>query len=158
VCERLGLNGVEVYAGKVGPKFTRRVNGVITRAVASIPETLDRVANCLGPGGRVLFMKGPSCDAEIAGARETHTGSFRLAADHAYAIPGTPHERRLVVYERQEGDTPGATVRVSLPPEAHAGPLRDVSSDANPTFRLCRDVLTGRGIRKHGQALVAGPR
>src|SRR4051812_39362135 len=72
VCGRLGLTGVEVFAGKVTPNFTRKVAGVITRAVASIPETLDRVANALVPGGRVLFMKGPECDPEIAQARETH--------------------------------------------------------------------------------------
>src|SRR3712207_3841093 len=36
-CGRLGLEGVEVFAGKVGPRFGRRVGGVITRAVASIP-------------------------------------------------------------------------------------------------------------------------
>src|SRR3954451_3286220 len=61
VCQRLGLQGVEVFAGKVGPKFPRQVKGVITRAVASIPETLDRVAHCLETGGRMIFMKGPDC-------------------------------------------------------------------------------------------------
>lgn len=35
-------------------------------------------------------------------------------------------------------------------------PFREVSSESNPTFRLARDLLTGRGIRKHGQALIAG--
>src|SRR3954454_18625287 len=50
VSARLGLKGVEVHAGKIGAKFTRPVAGVITRAVAAIPETLDRVANCLQPG------------------------------------------------------------------------------------------------------------
>src|SRR5262245_58704300 len=59
VCAQLALERVEVFAGKVGPGFPRTVAGVITRAVASIPETLDRVANCLEPGGRMIFMKGP---------------------------------------------------------------------------------------------------
>src|SRR5579863_3645942 len=59
VCARLKLTDVEVFAGKAGPKFPRQVRGVITRAVASIPETLDRVANCLEVGGRMIFMKGP---------------------------------------------------------------------------------------------------
>ena len=71
VCDRLGLTGVEVFAGKVTPRFTRKVAGVITRAVASIPETLDRVVNSLDPGGRMIFMKGPECDPEIAQARES---------------------------------------------------------------------------------------
>src|SRR6185312_11328027 len=37
VVDRLGLEGVEVHAGKVGPQFSRVVRGVITRAVAPIP-------------------------------------------------------------------------------------------------------------------------
>src|SRR5881275_863800 len=42
VCLRLKLADVEVFAGKVGSKFPRQVQGVITRAVDSIPQTLDR--------------------------------------------------------------------------------------------------------------------
>jgi 16S rRNA (guanine527-N7)-methyltransferase len=156
VCKTLGLIGVEVFAGKVTPRFGRKVAGVITRAVASIPETLDLVANCLDPGGRMLFMKGPECDAEIAQASETHAGLFRIVADHAYAIPGTTHDRRLVVYERVEGER--AVANVGLGSAQHAGPVREVSSETNPTWKLCRDVLTGAGIRKHGRAVVAGPR
>ena len=154
-CERLGLEKVEVFAGKVGPNFPRTVAGVITRAVASVPETLDRVANCLTPGGRMLFMKGPDCGDEIAEAGRSHAESFRLVTDHAYQIPGTPHDRRLLVYERLEGPIGGEAIATS---RVHSGPVREVSSDANPTFKLCRDLLGGRGVRKHGQALVAGGR
>jgi 16S rRNA (guanine527-N7)-methyltransferase len=154
VISRLGLNGVEVVAGKVGPRFTRKVGSVITRAVAAIPETLDRVANCLDPGGRMIFMKGPECGAEVEEAVSTRGRLFRLADDHAYTIPGTPHARRLVVFERLEGAAPAPEEHRA----AHPGPVRDVTSESNPVFRLCRDVLTGRGIRKHGQAILAGPR
>ena len=68
VCEQLGLENAEVYAHKLGPDYPGRVAGVISRAVASIPETLERVATCLEPGGRMIFMKGPGCDDEIAAA------------------------------------------------------------------------------------------
>jgi 16S rRNA (guanine527-N7)-methyltransferase len=157
VIERLNLEQIEVFAGKVGPKFTSPVAGVITRAVAPIAETLDRVANCLRPGGRMIFMKGPECDPEIAQAKETHAGLFRLAADHSYVIPGTPHVRRLVVYERLEGQ--GALVSpTGQSLAAYDGLVRPVSSETNPIFRLCRDVLTGRGMRKHGRAILAGAR
>ncbi len=148
---RLRLENVEIHAGKITPRFTRKVAGIITRAVASIPETLDRVANALEPGGRMLFMKGPECDPEIAQAKESHAESFQLVADHAYAIPGTTHDRRLLVYERLEGKT------ISVAAE-YSGPVREVSSETNPTYKLCVDVQTGRGIRKHGQAVIAGPR
>ncbi len=98
-------------------------------------------------------MKGPDCSEEIAQAKTSHAGSFRLVADHAYQIPGTPHDRRLVVYERLEGKT---TEQVAA--TAHGGPVRDVASESNPSFKLALDLLTGKGIRKHGRALIAGPR
>ena len=155
VCRRLDLQGVEIVARKVNAGFPLKAAGVITRAVASIPETLDLVAGCLAPGGRMFFMKGPECDAEIAEAEATRSLAFRFVADHAYDIPGTPHHRRLVIYERLEGDvlTPSeARVR------AYAGPVRDVTSDANPTLKVLRELLHGRGVRKHAQALIAGSR
>jgi 16S rRNA (guanine(527)-N(7))-methyltransferase RsmG len=155
VCDRLGLRDVEVYPHKVGPGFPRVVAGVITRAVATIPDTLDRVAECLGPGGQAIFMKGPGCDEEIACAASSHGELFRLSADHAYEIPGTPHARRLLVYERL--DVPESPIRPEARPP-YGGPVREVTSTANPTFKLARDLLTGRGIRKHKQAIMSGPR
>ena len=151
VVRRLGLEGIEVYARKVGPRFPSKVAGIITRAVASIPETLDLVARALEPGGRMLFMKGPDCEAEIAEARRTHAESFRLAADHAYVIPGTPHARRLVIYERLAGDDEGPASRFT-------GEVREATSASNPAFRHAKELLTGKGIRKAGQALIAGAR
>ena len=153
VCGRLKLVDVEVYAGKVGSKFPRRVRGVITRAVASIPETLDRVAYCLEPGGKMIFMKGPDCEAEIVEARSTHAESFRLMLDKSYQIPGTPHDRRIVVYERLEGEA-----NAGPSSDAYVGTVRDVASEANPTYKLTLDLLSGKGIRKHCRALIAGPR
>ena len=137
---------------------------MISRAVGSIPETLDRVASCLAPGGRMIFMKGPGCDEEVAEAARSHADSFRLAADHAYTIPGTHHRRRLVVYERLEGEAGPdrllAIVAMIHPPArpAFGGAIREITSDANPTFQRCRDLLAGPGIRKHGEAIVAGAR
>ena len=152
VRDRLELEKLEVFAGKVNSKFPEKVRGVITRAVASIPETLTRVAACLEPGGRMIFMKGPDCDDEIAEARTSHGESFRLLDDHHFTIPGTPHERRVVVYERLEGAAPEEVE------SAYAGHVREVASESNPTYRMAADLLTGRGIRKHGRALIAGSR
>lgn len=155
VVTRLKLANVEVYANKIGRSFRTPVAGVITRAVAAIPETLDRVMHCLEPGGRMLFMKGPECDDEIALGRATHETSFRLVSDHAYQIPGTTHDRRLVVYERLAGEsTPSETRAESL----FKGNVREIASATNPTFRLCTDLLSGRGVRKHGKAILAGLR
>ena len=158
-CEQLGLENAEVYAHKLGPDYPGRVAGVISRAVASIPETLERVATCLEPGGRMIFMKGPGCDDEIAAA----AGPFRLAEDHAYEIPGTPHQRRLVVYERLGGDEEASrpersAQRSAVPPVSFNGEIREISSASNPTFRRLRALLGGPGIREHGEAILAGSR
>jgi 16S rRNA (guanine527-N7)-methyltransferase len=161
-CAKLGLEDIEVYAHKLGLDYPGKVGGVITRAVGSIPETLDRVASCLVIGGRMIFMKGPGCDAEMAEAAETHAQVFRLAVDHAYTIPGTPHHRRLVVYERLEGELGEARSRSPrgghAPASVFGGTIRDVTSSSNSTLQRCRDLLGGPGVRKYGQAILSGTR
>ncbi len=157
VCTRLRLEDVEIYAHKLGPDYPGQVQGIISRAVGEIAETLEGVAACLAPGGRMLFMKGPECDSEIAEAALGQATIFRLTDDHAYAIPGTPHRRRLLVYERLETDAP-LRPRRSQPVPSFEGSVREVSSESNPSFRLFRDLLSGRGVRKHAQALIAGGR
>jgi 16S rRNA (guanine(527)-N(7))-methyltransferase RsmG len=162
VCEQMGLKGVDIYAHKIGTDYPGQVGGVITRAVGSITETLDRVASCLATGGRMIFMKGPDCDQEISEAAESHAGLFRLASDYAYTIPGTTHHRRCVVYERLEGEAGRGHSKKLLRDAAHsaefAGTVREITSASNPTFQRCRDLLSGPGIRKHGEAILSGMR
>lgn len=142
----LGLEDVEVYDRKVTSRFHRKVAGVITRAVASIPETLEMVANCLDPGGRMIFMKGPDCDAEIVESRSAQASTFRLEKDRTYALPGAGDTRRIVIYERIGAATGGGT------------PEREILSQSNPMFRQFRELLKGKGIRESGQALISGPK
>jgi 16S rRNA (guanine(527)-N(7))-methyltransferase RsmG len=158
VVERLGLTQVEVYANKVNARFPQKVQGVITRAVASIPETLDRVTHAIESGGKMLFMKGPDCDLEIAESHLLHGDLFKLTADHRYTLPDSTHDRRLVVYERLDTPAPAIDQIDVEPVQTYGGLVRDVISTANPTFKLARDLLTGKGIRKHGLALFAGSR
>jgi 16S rRNA (guanine(527)-N(7))-methyltransferase RsmG len=162
VCYKVGLKKVEVYAHKLGSDYANPVAGVISRAVGSIPETLDRVAACLSPGGRMIFMKGPECGDEVVEAEKSRADLFRLSADHAYAIPGTPHRRRLLVYERLDGEAPSdrgrRRGREDEPATAFSGSIREISSATNPKFQRWRDLLSGPGIRKHGEALLAGSR
>ena len=164
VCAHLALERVEIFDHKIGEDFPERVGGVISRAVGPIPETLDRVMSCLGPGGRMIFMKGPHCDLEVDEAVKSRGEFFSLEADHAYTIPGTTHHRRLVVFERLETEK---TPRLSQPPVNRLSDTsarlsgvraRELTSAGNPTFQLCRDVLTGPGIREHGQAILSGAR
>jgi 16S rRNA (guanine527-N7)-methyltransferase len=164
VCQRLGLKGIEVYGHKVGPDFPATAGGVISRAVGPICEGLDRVAGWLSSGSKVIFMKGPGCDPEVEEAVTSRGELFRFAADHAYTIPGTTHDRRLLVFERLKSElAPGPAVR--LPSRSaralganFAGRAREIESAANPTFQQCRDVLGGAGIRKRGEAILSGAR
>ncbi len=156
VVDKLKLTNVEVFANKVNSKFPFEVPGIITRAVASIPETLERVARAIETGGKMFFMKGPDCQDEIAEARQSHGDLFKLLVSHAYSIPGTTHERRLVVYERLNVPAPDRSEEE--PARVYDGPIRDVSSESNATIKLARELLTGRGIRKHGQAIFSGSR
>ncbi len=105
----------------------------------------------------MIFMKGPDCDAEIEEAGQTAANHFRLTADHAYEIPGTTHQRRLVIYERLDSVAPTGPRELARS-SAFNRSVRELSSDSNPSFRVFREILTGRGIRKHGQALLAGSR
>lgn len=100
VVKALGLRGLDIYEGKIYPSFSRSVNGVITRALESIPKTLDRVMRCLEPGGKAIFMKGPSCHEELEEALSAFRDKYRLTQDISYTIPYSPHRRRLIVFER----------------------------------------------------------
>ena len=76
------------------------VNGVITRAVEDASNTLGNVINTLQTGGRVYLMKGPNCGPEIPMALEKWSEYYRLEKDIAYTLTGTPHERRLLVFQK----------------------------------------------------------
>jgi 16S rRNA (guanine527-N7)-methyltransferase len=156
--QSLGLKDIEVIAQKIDARFPCRAAGIITRAVATIARTLELVSDVLEPGGLMIFMKGPRCDPEIAEARDDQSLPFTLVHDFAYSIPGTPHLRRLVVYQRSTA-AHSATRRGSRSPgTVHTTPSRELSSAANPTFKDFRELLNARGIRKQGRAILAGSR
>lgn len=149
--QRLGLKGVDVIGHSIGSAFERPVAAVITRAVEGIPATLERVQGCLVRGGLVIFMKGPGCGEEVQAAQTALTGLFRMKEDRAYQIPHTSHERRLVVFERI--DEP-ATSTQKMAMERHD--VKRIDSEQNDTFKQLKSVLTTRGIRKEGRAVVCG--
>lgn len=154
VIEALGLRNVEVRSGRVGRRFDGAgAAAVITRAVESIPDTLDRVAPWLQPGGRVVFMKGPDSAAEVATLRRDYASRFKLNVDRSYEIPETPHKRRLVVVERVAAP---AAARLDRGPRTRFA--HRIESDANASFKRLMTLHKPRGIRKSGRALVGGMR
>jgi 16S rRNA (guanine(527)-N(7))-methyltransferase RsmG len=100
VVDALGLEGVEIYEGKIYASFRGPVNGVITRALETIPKTLSRVKNCLAPGGKAIFMKGPRCDEEVAQASRDFEEAYKIVHDLRYTIPHSTYQRRLIVFRK----------------------------------------------------------
>lgn len=102
----LKLRDVTIFEHKVVSRsFQSPVKGVITRALEPIEKTILRTSGSLVPGGQLIFLKGPSVDPEISQAEGRFKGAYRLLHQEAYRLPHTPHERRLVVFERLEGPT-----------------------------------------------------
>jgi 16S rRNA (guanine527-N7)-methyltransferase len=151
--ERLGLEGLEVIGRGIGPDFEHPMAGVITRAVEAMELTLQRVSGCLESNGVVVFMKGPHCREEIERAAERFQGRYRLVQDFAYRIPQTPHERRLVIFQRLD-EPPHARKASAMKRYG----FRKVESEQNELFKDLKKLLTSRGIKKQGRAMVSGPK
>lgn len=101
------LQNLDIIGRNINPNFVYPVRGVITRAVEDIRNTLGNVLNCLEIGGKVYFMKGPGVDPEIPAALKEFGMYYKLHKDIPYTLPETPHQRRLVIFEKiRHGDLP----------------------------------------------------
>lgn len=93
----LDLGNVEVRCARVEavppvPPF----NAVISRAFADLADFVRLAGPLVGPGGRLLAMKGVLPAAEIAAL----PAGWRASATHALAVPGLDAQRHLIVVER----------------------------------------------------------
>jgi 16S rRNA (guanine(527)-N(7))-methyltransferase RsmG len=147
----LELEGLEIVGEKIAAHYETPMAGVITRALESMALTLERISGCLEKDGLAIFMKGPNCDAEISEALERFGQQFRLHEDLSYHIPGTSHQRRLVVFQRT-GEPPRVKREKAM--KRHA--LRQIDSEKNELFRDLKKLLGSRGIKKQQRALVSG--
>lgn len=151
VAQQLRLPNLQVIGKGITPAYEEPVAGVITRAVERMEETLARVRGCLAGDGLAIFMKGPNCEEEIAAAGNQFRHAYRLLHDLPYRIPTTPHERRLVVWQRL--DRP---LRVLKKAAMERHRYKKIDSDQNNSFKELHKLLTSHGIKKQGRALVAG--
>lgn len=101
VVDKLKLQRCEVFEHRVVSRsFQTPVKGVITRALETLDKTFLRTSGCTESGTRLIFMKGPNADEEMREVQRNFGQFFRLVEDEKYTIPHTPHQRRLLVYER----------------------------------------------------------
>lgn len=91
---------LDILGRNVNEECFVSVNGVITRAVEDASNTLGNVVHALQTGGRVYLMKGPNCGPEIEPALEKWGEYYRLERDIHYRLEKTPHERRLLVFQK----------------------------------------------------------
>ncbi len=151
VTDHLNLSGIQIIGEGIGPDFEQSVAGVITRAVESIGLTLERIRGCLQRKGLAIFMKGPHCDSEVEEAVQKFSRSYRLLEDKTYSIPHTPHERRLVVFERIDEPT-GAIKAQAM--RRHT--VKQIESERNEIFTDLKKLLSSRGVKKQKRALISG--
>lgn len=102
VRDELQLQNLDLIGRKIDEDFVLPMQTVITRAVAAVGPTLKAVRGCLQPGGQMVFMKGPNVDPELAKAAREWSGEYELIKDQAYQLPATPHERRLIIFQRRQ--------------------------------------------------------
>ena len=100
VRDEMQLKELDIIGRNINPFFAYPVQGVITRAVEDIRNTLSNVLTCLNTGGRVYFMKGPNVDPEIPLAKKSLGEFYELEKDIAYELPHSPHKRRLLIYKK----------------------------------------------------------
>ncbi|MDY0040902.1 MAG: 16S rRNA (guanine(527)-N(7))-methyltransferase RsmG, partial [Desulforhabdus sp.] len=149
--ERLKLDNLFVIGKIITAGFEQPMAGMISRAVESIEETLDRLRGCLLQEGTAIFMKGPHCDHEIEAAVKRFADTYRLIRNISYRIPQTPHQRRLVVFQRI--DQPLFAVRAKAM-KRHS--VKSIESEQNAIFKNLRKLLSARGIRKQERAILSG--
>lgn len=99
VREQMDLKNLDIIGRNINPFFAYPVQGVITRAVEDVGNTLANVLTSLQTGGKVFLMKGPNVDPEIKAAKEL-SEFYALEKDIAYTLPGTEDHRRLLVYKK----------------------------------------------------------
>jgi 16S rRNA (guanine527-N7)-methyltransferase len=100
VREQMHLKNLDIIGRNINHYFMYPVNGVITRAVEDVTNTLKNTINCLQLGGHVYFMKGPGVDPEIEKAQNEMSEFFKLYKDIEYDLPKTENHRRLVIFEK----------------------------------------------------------
>jgi len=99
VREKLALKNLDIIGRQVNLDFYYPVKAAITRAFADTSETLIQVSNCVQTGGRVYLMKGPNVEEEILAAKKL-AKSYKLIENTSYTLPNSPHQRRMLVFEK----------------------------------------------------------
>ncbi|HOO73116.1 MAG TPA: 16S rRNA (guanine(527)-N(7))-methyltransferase RsmG [Spirochaetota bacterium] len=151
VISDLELPNTEVYPHLVTEKSFFSVQGVITRALETIDETLARVSHFLPVSGKVFFLKGPSAEEDLNLLSEKNLSAYKIEKDIPYTLPGTSYNRRLVIARK----TGGSRARTFYIPRENTGAEgRTISSRENTHFKEFRRAAESG--KKSGTTIITG--
>jgi len=93
VRSELGLENVsEVQARVESVRLDFPVDGVLSRAFASLADMVSGCAHLLAPGGRCYAMKGQRPENELSGLPKP----FKVLCTHSLVVPGVNAQRHLL--------------------------------------------------------------
>ncbi len=151
--KELKLTNIEIYPHLVTDKSFFTVNGVITRALESVDETLTRVNHFLPQDGRVIFMKGPDASSDLQTLSEANSREYTTVANTPYTLPGTDYRRVLLAFSKT-GESLKRTFRILKDERETIG--KAITSSDNPRFKALCKITGTDGIKKLGKTLIAG--
>ena len=153
VVDELTLSDTEIYPHMVTEKSFFTTDGVITRALESVNDTLIRVKHFLPQGGKVLFMKGPNAVQDIDAIDETNKRDFQADDDIDYTLPNTSYRRRILAFTKTSSVTKH-TYRILK--NENETPGVAITSSENKLFKELKKLTTSAGIKKSGSFLISG--
>ncbi len=98
-------------------------------------------------------MKGPAADRDIETLGSRQLDYYSLEADHAYTLPDSSHERRLLVF-RKTAEYARRTFLIHKDGSTDHGEA--ITSPENRRFKELRQLIQKPSIRKTGRTLVCG--
>ena len=102
VLVRLEIQGAvePVRAEELALRAPGSFSAVTARALSGLPSLVELAAPLLGPGGRLICLKGePQADELAAGARAAKLCGLELVESRRVAVPMTDARRTILTYE-----------------------------------------------------------
>jgi 16S rRNA (guanine527-N7)-methyltransferase len=150
----LGLDNVEFYPHKVGPRFDRQIQSIVARDFGSVSAIMSLAAPILPPGGKLFLMKGDGAEAELEVASEfPEWDCFQELGHQAYRLPTMGLKRRILAFSRRGGRD---WAQKSWPRGRVQPKITEISSRVNSRYKAWVKLSDGRHIRKSGECLISG--
>jgi 16S rRNA (guanine527-N7)-methyltransferase len=155
----LGLENVELYPHKVGPRFDRPVDGIISRDFLPLAGTLELCSQILKPGNRLYLMKGQNAGRQLKEAAKIKCYTEFTDLEKIPYTLDSGKTSRFIVHLRKKKDKEVKDAIISLPSKPiiqNMPKITEIASSANARLKSLQKLLLGKNIKKSGEALVSG--